>query len=176
VNPPLSYEFVFGTYEDALKMVGYRSEPRVAATVVSGARIQMFAATVRDPNPGYWDRNFAERTWGGLIAPPAMLMGWLIPPPWEPTGRPPVPSIAVRIPLPGTSFVNASNEAEFLDPIREGDRLTVVEEVVSVSPEKTTRLGTGHFVETLETYRRDDGIPVATNRNTLFRFTPAEQA
>ena len=53
---------------------------------------------------------------------------------------------------------------------------TVVEEVVSISPEKTTRLGTGHFVQTLEIYYREDGNPVATNRNTLFRFTPSEQA
>ncbi len=176
MSAQVSYEFAFGTYEDGLKMVGHRSPPRVAATAVSGARIQMFAATVHDPNPGYWDAEFATQAWGGLIAPPAMLMGWLIPPPWGPTGRPPTPSIAIRIPLPGTSFVNASNEAEFLEPIREGDRLTVVEEVVSISPEKTTRLGTGHFVQTLEIYYREDGNPVATNRNTLFRFTPSEQA
>jgi len=51
-----------------------------------------------------------------------------------------------------------------------------VEEVVSISPEKTTRLGAGHFVETLETYHRGDGSLVATNQNTLFRFTPAERA
>jgi hypothetical protein len=49
----------------------------------------------------------------------------------------------------------------------------VIEEVVSVSPEKTTRLGAGHFIETLETYYRGDGSPVAISRNTLFRYTPA---
>ena len=58
-------------------------------------------------------------------------------------------------------------------PIIEGDRLTVVEEVVSVSPEKKTKLGSGHFVETMDTFTRQDGAVVATNRNTLFRFTPA---
>ena len=31
----------------------------------------------------------------------------------------------------------------------------------------------GHFVETLDTFTRQDGAVVATNRNTLFRFTPA---
>jgi hypothetical protein len=55
---------------------------------------------------------------------------------------------------------------------REGDRLTVVEEVVSVSPEKRTKLGVGHFVETMDTFARQDGAVVAKNRNTLFRFTP----
>src|SRR5262245_20152730 len=138
VTASVSHDMAFGTYEEALAMVGTRGEPRVAGTPVSAARIQMFAATVRDPNPGYWDEGFAARAWGALIAPPAMLMGWLISPPWDPSGARPQPSIAIRIPLPGTSFVNAMNEAEFVDPIREGDRLSVVEEVVSISPEKRT--------------------------------------
>jgi acyl dehydratase len=168
----ISYKLAFGSYEDALRMVGAKSRPRTAGTVVSGARIQLFAALVHDGNESYWDADFAARTWGGLLAPPALLMGWLIPPPWLPTGEPRLVSIALRVPLPGTTFVNAANDAEFLLPIVEGDRLTVVEEVVSVSPEKRTRLGVGHFVETLDTYSRQDGAVVACNRNTLFRFTP----
>jgi acyl dehydratase len=168
----LSYRLAFGTYRDALRMVGVATEPRTAGTVVSAARIQMFAALVRDANPSYWDAGFAANTWGGLLAPPALLMGWLVPPPWLPTGEPRVTSIALRVPLPGTTFINAANEAEFPLPIVEGDRLTVVEEVLSVSPEKRTRLGVGHFVETQDTYSRHDGAVVARNRNTLFRFTP----
>ncbi len=172
----VSYELAFGTYEDALRMVGATSEPRTATSAVSGARIQLFAAMVHDGNRSYWDAEYARQRWGGLLAPPALLMGWLIPPPWRPShqgsARPPA-SVVLRVPLPGTSFINAANDVEFLAPIIEGDRLTVVEELVSVSPEKRTRLGVGHFVQTLETYRRQDGTVVATNRNTLFRFTPA---
>lgn len=168
----LSYQLAFGTYQDALRMVGATSEPRTAATAVSGARIQLFAAMVHDGNRSYWDTAFARQQWGGLLAPPALLMGWLIPPPWEPRGRPPAASMVLRVPLPGTTFINAANDVEFLTPIVEGDVLTVVEELVSVSPEKRTRLGVGHFVETLETYRRQDGNVVAKCRNTLFRFTP----
>lgn len=169
----LSYEFAFGTYEDALQMVGARTEPRFAGTAVSGARIQHFASMVRDPNPGYWDAEFAKSVWGGLVAPPALLTGLLMPPPWVPNGQPPTASISVRVPLPGTAIINASNDAEYLTPVLEGDILSVVEEVVAVSPEKKTRLGSGHFIETLETYYRDDGAIVATCTNTLFRFTPA---
>ena len=170
----ISYEFAFGTYEEALRTVGVTTEPRYAGTAVSAARIQHFAVMVRDANPSYWDDEFASRVWGGLLAPPALLMGWLIPPPWLPGAQPRVPSIAVRVPLPGTTFVNASNEVELLAPIIEGDRLSVVEEVVSVSPEKRTRLGVGHFVETQDTYRNAADTPVATSRNTLFRFTPGD--
>ncbi|WP_372510610.1 MaoC family dehydratase [Mycobacterium riyadhense] len=153
-------------------MVGAASEPRTAATAVSAARIQLFAAMVRDDNRSYWDPEYARQRWGGLLAPPALLMGWLVPPPWQPEGRAPATSLALRVPLPGTTFINAANDVEFLLPIVEGDRLTVVEELVSVSPEKQTRLGVGHFIQTLETYRRQDGAVVAINRNTLFRFTP----
>jgi acyl dehydratase len=176
VDPDLSYQLTFGTYEDALRMVGAASEPRTARTPVSGARIQLFAALVHDGNRSYWDAEFARQRWGGLLAPPALLMGWLIPPPWEPAGRPPAASAVLRVPLPGTTFINAANDVEFLEPIIEGDLLTVVEELVSVSPEKQTRLGVGHFVQTLETYRRQDGTIVARCRNTLFRFTPRAPA
>ncbi len=170
------YELAFGTYDDALQMVGTRTEPRYAGTAVSAARIQHFAAMVRDSNPGYWDDDFARRQWGGLLAPPGLLMGWLIPPPWLPNGRPPVAAIAIRVPLPGTTFINAANDAEFPCAIVEGDRLHLIEEVVSVSPSKRTRLGIGHFVQTCDEFRRDDGTLVAVNRNTLFRFTPEAQA
>jgi uncharacterized protein len=176
VAADLSYELAFGEYEDALRMVGVTTEPRYAGTAVSAARIQHFAAMVRDHNPAYWDNEFADRVWGGLVAPPALVMGLLIPPPWLPTDEPPVASIAIRVPLPGTTLVNASNEVEFLTPILVGDRLSVVEEVESVSPEKRTRLGVGHFVQTRDTYCRADGSPVARGRNTLFRFTPVGDA
>ena len=170
----IRYEFAFGTYEDAVRMVGVRTEPRYAGTAVSAARIQHFASMVQDGNPAYWDTDFASAVWGGLLAPPAMLMGWLIPPPWLPDVQRPVPSIAIRVPLPGTTFINASNDVELVTPILEGDRLNVVEEVVSVSVEKRTKVGVGHFVETGESYYRDDGSLMATSRNTLFRFTPTE--
>src|SRR5580704_1394005 len=81
-STPISYKLAFGTYEDAQRMVGVASEPRIAGTVVSAARIQMFAATVQDSNPSYWDADFAAQSWGGLVAPPALLMGWLVPLPW----------------------------------------------------------------------------------------------
>lgn len=175
MSTDISYEFAFGTYEEASRMVGTRTEPRFAGSAVSAARIQHFASMVRDANPAYWDSAFARKAWGGVVAPPALLTGLLMPPPWVPTGAPPTASIAVRVPLPGTAIINASNDVELLEPVLEGDWLSVVEEVVSVSPEKTTRLGAGHFIETLETYYKGDGSPVATSRNTLFRFTPAAQ-
>jgi uncharacterized protein len=138
---------------------------------VNVAMARHFAAMVQDANPGFWDEEFADAQWGGLIAPPAMLMTWVIPIEWKPGGALPLPLLTARVPLPGTTFVNASNETEFFQPIRVGDRLNVTEELVNVSPEKRTALGSGHFVTTCSSFRRQDGVLVARMTNVLFRFT-----
>ena len=72
MDSDLSYQLTFGTYEDALRMVGAAGEPRTARTPVSGARVQLFAAMVHDGNRSYWDAEFARQRWGGLLAPPAL--------------------------------------------------------------------------------------------------------
>ena len=66
------------------------------------------------------------------------------------------------------------DETTFHLPVHVGDRLSVEEELVSVSDLKSTRLGDGHFVETLSVFRNQDGEVVAEVRNTLFRFTPRD--
>ncbi len=48
MDQDFSRRLAFGTYEDALRMVGATGEPRTAGTAVSAARIQLFAAMVRD--------------------------------------------------------------------------------------------------------------------------------
>ena len=69
--------------------------------------------------------------WGGLVAPPALLMGAAdAAAVGDRPVKPPTASIAVRVPLPGTAIINASNDVEFSSPIVEGDRLSVIEEVV----------------------------------------------
>jgi len=71
VSTGIGFDLAFGTYEDARRMVGVRTERRFAGTAVSAARIQHFAAMIQDANASYWDEDFATRVWGGLVAPPA---------------------------------------------------------------------------------------------------------
>jgi acyl dehydratase len=73
-------------------------------------------------------------------------------------------------------MINGSNDTTFHRPVLVGDRLTVEEELVSVSDLKQTRLGEGHFVEVLSVFRNQNGDLVAEVRNVLFRFTPPEQS
>jgi acyl dehydratase len=73
-------------------------------------------------------------------------------------------------------MITGSNDTTFHRPVLVGDRLTVEEELLSVSDLKATRLGDGHFVETLSVFRNQRGEVVAEVRNVLFRFTPREPA
>jgi acyl dehydratase len=159
------YSLPLGTLDDARAMIGQRTALRWAAAEVSRGRIQQFCAMTHDANPSYWD---------GDIAPPAMLEAWHMPLEWTPWSSVPEPRLPARIPLPGRSMINGGNDATFHRPVRVGDRLSVEEELLSVSELKQTRLGDGHFVETLSVYRNHDGDLVAEVRNTLFRFTPRE--
>jgi acyl dehydratase len=170
------YALPLGTLEQARAMVGRRTPPRPAPAEVSWARVQQFCALTRDDNPRYWDPAFAQEQWVGLVAPPAMLLGWLMPLEWSPSSPAPEPMLMARVPLPGTSMVNSSNDTTYHLPVRVGDRLTVEEELLSVSDLKSTRLGDGHFVETLAVVRNQDGDVVAEVTNVLFRFTPREQS
>src|SRR3954447_10946322 len=153
-------------------MVGKRTAPRVADAEVSWSRIQQFCAMTHDGNPSYWDPEFAADTWGGVVSPPAMLETWLMPLEWSPWSATPQPRLPAQIPLPGRSMINGSSDTTFHRQLLVGDRLSVEEELLSVSDLKQTRLGEGHFVETLSVFRNSGGEIVAEVRNTLFRFTP----
>lgn len=170
------YALPLGTLEDARALVGRRTPPRAADAEVCRSRIQQFCAMTRDGNPSYWDADFATQTWGGVVSPPAMVETWLMPLEWSPSSATPQPRLPARVPLPGRSMINGSNDTTFHRPVLVGDRLTVEEELLSVSDLKATRLGDGHFVETLSVFRNQRGEVVAEVRNVLFRFTPREPA
>lgn len=159
------YALPIGTLEDARAMIGKRTPLRRAHAEVSLGRIQQFCAMTQDGNPSYWNDG---------VAPPAMLETWLMPLEWTPWSSSPEPRLPARIPLPGRSMINGGNDTTFHRPVHVGDTLSVEEELLSVSDLKQTRLGDGHFVETLSVFRNQDGDIVAEVRNTLFRFTPRE--
>ena len=53
-----------------------------------------------------------------------------------------------------TSVVATDSDFEFFTELRPGDRVSLTEVIESISEEKQTGLGVGHFVTTLKTYRR----------------------
>ena len=71
-----------------------------------------------------------------------------------------------------TSVVATDCEQEYLRPLRPGDAITFDAVIESVSPRKTTKLGTGHFVTT----RMDvlaDGELAGTHRFRILKYAPA---
>lgn len=169
-------DLAFGAYEDAVKMIGARGGVSFGDIDVNTPMIQYYAAMLEDPNPSYWDPAFAEEHWGGVVSPPGMLMTWSMRIPWSPNPPANEESLMTKVPLPGDTVINVETETEFLAPVYVGDRLNTVDQLVEISAEKTTRLGTGHFITTLATSRNQRGEIVGTNKNVLFRFKAGGQA
>jgi acyl dehydratase len=172
MNAEMGFEVAIGSEEEGLSWVGHVSPRRPCEDVVNHAQIKNFASLVQDASPWYWDVEAATARWGGILAPPGMLMVWSMPLPWQPDGSPPAPSMAMRIPLPGDTLINVATDTEFHRPAIVGDQLFMEEEITKVSSEKKTALGTGHFVITTMRYFNQRDELVGTHANTLFRFSP----
>ncbi|MFE7551607.1 bifunctional MaoC family dehydratase N-terminal/OB-fold nucleic acid binding domain-containing protein [Streptomyces gardneri] len=71
-----------------------------------------------------------------------------------------------------TSVVATDCEQEYLRPLRPGDAITFDAVIESVSPRKTTKLGTGHFVTTRMDVRAD-GELAGTHRFRILKYAPA---
>lgn len=170
----MTQDLKIGIYEDARALVGTVRQVSEASGPVNEAMIRLFASVSEDANRSYWDDGFARKQWGGVVSPPSMLVHWVLPPPWSPgeaSGGPlAAPILMASVPLPGDTLINISVDYSYLRPVRVGDRLRMVEELVDISPEKTTRLGTGHFITTSATFYVQDDEVVATQTNVMFRY------
>lgn len=106
-------------------------------------------ASVENGNPLFWDDKAAAEITDGPIAPPSMLSTWFRPHHWAPDveeQRLPLQvhfDLKDRLDLP--EAVMSDNTMTFHEPVRPGDVLTTRQRLRSVSPEKTTKLGTGRF-------------------------------
>jgi len=159
-----------GTYQEALGWVGRKSPARLCEDEVNWAAIKYYCALVEDANPNYWDRARAESRYGAIVSPPGMLMVWQMSLPWRPEGELGDFLLAPQVPLPGDTLINVATDSRFFYRIKTGERLSVDEEVLEVSPEKKTALGPGHFVTTEAVFRNQKDQIVATNRNVMLRY------
>jgi uncharacterized protein len=166
--------FAIGPVEEGRAMIGRTSQPVTGQVAVCVSRIQEHAAVVEDANPGYWDEAFASEVWGGLIAPPAMIQTWTLPLSWSPEGPGILHGLAAQVAVPGDRPINVTTDVEYFEPVRVGDRLSVTDTLVSISDERKTALGKGHFVVTRSDYRNQRGTLVARATNTLLRYRASE--
>jgi len=158
--------------------------PSRAPDPVNQPMIRHWAAAFADANPVYTDPEAAARSrFGGVVAPPLMLQTWTMATPLlvgiGERGGSPVEGGQARVLslLDEAGFVAtlASNtEFEIVRYLRLGDVVTGETVLESVSPEKQTRIGAGHFVTWVTTYTDQDGEVVGRQRFRILKFRPPE--
>lgn len=145
---------------------------------VNTPMIRHWVETMGDTNPICLDDAAARATGrDGVVAPAAMLQVWTMRTYAEKiatTGISEVGAELQRTLEEGgfTSVVATDSDQEFFAELVPGDRVSVTEVIESVSEEKQTGLGAGHFVTTLKTYRNGDDDVIGTQRWRTLRFRP----
>lgn len=166
-----------GPADEAADWIGRTSETRFANEPINAPMIRLYASVLEDGNPCYWDERFAERTWGGMPAPPGMLLTWKMPPLWTPTDDDhPTPIYGLDVPLPAEKdmLLFIESETTFQRPMVVGDRLNWQGTILDVSEEKETGLGIGHFVTSEATFHDGSGDRIAESTSTIFRYEQPE--
>ena len=146
----------FLSQEMRQKAIGVRTGPAVVE-VEKGA-IKRFAEAVGDPNPMWNDEAAAQKgRYGGMVAPPTFLRSITL-------ERPSLP-----FDVPFDRLLDGGSEWEYFEPVRPGDRVSAVAEIVDVS-EKSGRFGTMLFTVIVTTYTNQLDVVVATQRSTMIRY------
>lgn len=161
------------------KLKGFEGEStgtQVGHDDVNQAMIRHWVEAIGDQNPIYTDADAAAKTvHGEIIAPPVMLQAWVM------RGIAPRPSaggskqdeLMQLLDDAGFSSVVATNcEQEYDRMLHLGDHLRTRSVIDSISEEKTTGLGVGHFVTTRVEYETLDGEPVGRQLFRILKFKP----
>ena len=164
------FPLIFGTYEEALKLVGEQGDYTVAEFSVTWEMIKVYCALTEDSNASYWDEDYAKKQWGGIIAPSGLLLAWCMALQWHPEKETKPYIMALRVPLPGDTLINTATTTDFHRHLLLGDRVSVQDKLVQISEEKDTRLGIGHFLTTEAEFKNQRGELVAIQTNNLFRY------
>jgi len=157
-------------------------EPTPGPDPVNQPMIRHWAAAFEDPNPVYTDPEAAARSrFGQIVAPPVMLQTWTFP-------TPTITGMAERGGSPvegaGANPLDVLDEAGFVATLAtnsefEIERYVHLEETVSahtvmesISEEKQTGVGRGHFVTWITTYTVGDGEVVGRQTFRMLKFAP----
>lgn len=159
---------------------------------VNQPMIRHWVEAMGDENPVYVDEAAARQAgFTGVVAPATMLQAWTMRgyrrsmaaeqarQQGSPPQGPPEPLEELFALLDGrgfTSVVATDCEQEYRRPLVLGDQLRGRTVIETVSAEKSTALGAGHFITTRTDYTDEAGEPVATMRFRILRFRPRPPA
>ncbi len=155
--------------------------PSVAPDPVNQPMIRHWVAALEDHNPVYSDpERAAASRFGGIVAPPMMLQTWTMPTPRitgiaERGGSPVEATTNLLAGLDQAGFIATlatNSEVEIVRYLKLGERITSTMEIESVSEEKQTRIGRGHFITWVTTYRDERGDVVGRQMFRILKFVP----
>ncbi len=154
---------------------------QVALDEVNVPMVRQWCQAMGDDNPVYLDAAAAQASvHGGLVAPPTMLMAWVMRPfgvDRNAGGPNPYSDMTALVESGGFTSVVASNCEQTYDRyLRPGDRLTMRVVIDSISAEKSTALGDGHFITTRQDYFDQDGERVGSMLFRILKFRPKATA
>jgi len=160
--------------------------PTTGRHPVNEPMITHWVEAMGDHNPVYVDAEAAEAAgFAGIIAPPAMLQAWtmrglrasLVADAAKEAGTAttdaPSDQVMALLDEAGFTSVVATNcDQHYERPLVLGDHLEVSSVIDSISGEKQTGLGIGHFITNRLEYRDQRGELVATMRFRILKFKP----
>jgi uncharacterized protein len=176
------------SFEERLQsFVGQPSgEKAIGPDPVNQPMIRHWIEAMGDFNPVYVD-DAAARAAGfpGIVAPPTMLQAWVMRglraslevvearAAGKVSAVSPTERLTALLDEAGFTSVVATNCSQhYVRPLVLGDRLELTSVIDSISPEKETALGVGHFITTRLEYTDQNGDPVATMRFRILKFRP----
>jgi len=155
---------------------GLETGIEVGADEVNQPMIRHWVEAMGDANPVYVDADAAARSvHGQVIAPAVMLQAWVMRglQARPETGGSPRDELLRLLDGAGFSSVVATNcEQEYDRMLHLGDHLRTRTVIDSISEEKQTGLGLGHFVTTRVEYETTDGEPVGRMLFRILKFKP----
>ena len=157
--------------EEVTKFIGVNTG--VSVFEVEKEPIKRFADSIDDPNPLYWDEEYAKKSrYGSLIAPPGFISI-----PWNTRAKggetSPDPRTELRAALRKVGYVNpggidAGIEYEFFNPVRAGDTITASSVIKDIF-EREGKTGKMSFTINETTYTNQNGDLVAKARSTFIQ-------
>jgi acyl dehydratase len=136
------------------------------------ALVRLWCEVLEDPNPIYWDADFAARSsLGGLIAPPPMLMPLTTRAEWTPDGPRTGMKDELAKGLPGHPYASILRMVQtYHRPMRMGERPTIEFHQAEPTAEIDTERGRGRIVAQRFAFRDIDGADIAELRLDQLRY------
>jgi uncharacterized protein len=158
--------------------IGQEAHPPVTMPdPIDRSAIRRWCDAIGDRNPIYLDPTHpATVALGGIVAPTAMLDVWTMPryDPDAQSGGDDIPVFSA-LTLLGFPVAVAIEIRERYDRyLRPGDVITQHRYVESISPEKKTGLGVGHFIVMRSDFIDQRSARVSQMHMTILKFRPRE--